>query len=79
MKTKCDDLKSYAILDGSEWGEAMMALCHLSYYSYLMSEELSVALQKEISDNLAYVKANATIVESSETHTTNYKTLEWNE
>jgi hypothetical protein len=79
MKTKCDDLKSYAILDGTEWGEAMMALCHLSYYSHLLSQELSSALQKEISDNLAYVKANATIVESLETHTTKYKSLEWNE
>jgi hypothetical protein len=79
MKTKCDELKDYAILEGSEWGEAMMALCHVSHYSYLLSEELSTALQKEISDNLEYVKANATIVESSETRTTKYKTLEWNE
>ena len=78
-KTECDELKSYAVLDGTEWGEAMMALCHLSYYSYLLSESLAKEISTEIKEQLAYVKAHTTIVEETETHTSTYKLLEWNE
>lgn len=78
-KSICEDLKSYAILDGTEWGEAMMALCHLHHYTPYISESMVEAINKEISENLEYAKTHATIVEESETHTTKYKSLEWNE
>ncbi len=78
-KDTCEELKSFAILDGTEWGEAMMALCHLNHYGYLLSTELANSIKKEIADHLAYVKTHATVITETETHTSTYKSLEWNE
>lgn len=78
-KSMCEELKSYAILDGGEWGEAMMALCHVHHYTTYFSKEIVDAINKEISDNLDYAKKHATIVEESETHITKYKSLDWHE
>lgn len=72
-----EELKSYALLEGSEWGEAMLALCHLKYYSHLLNDSLSKELDKEIKDQLEYVRRHAKVVEETETHTSVIKSLEW--
>lgn len=74
-----EELEHYASLDGTEWGETMLALCHLYRYSTYISTELVELIKKEVNDNLKYVKENATIVEESETYTRKIKTLEWYE
>jgi hypothetical protein len=78
-KDACEELKSFAVLDGTEWGEAMLALCHLNHYSYLLSPELKNSVEREIDEHLQYVKTHATVITETETHTSTYKSLEWND
>ena len=72
-----DELIRYAQLDGTEWGEAMELLIQLSERLDYVSDELSAMIQKEINDSLAYVKANAEIIETEETFTRKYSDLVW--
>jgi hypothetical protein len=78
-KDACEELKGFAVLDGTEWGEAMLALCHLNHYTYLLSPELKSSVEKEIDEHLQYVKTHATVITETETHTSTYKSLEWND
>lgn len=75
----CEELKSYALLEGSEWSEAMLALCHLKHYSHLLHADLVKEIDSEIADQLNYVKDHARVVEETETYTSVVKTLEWND
>jgi len=73
------ELCEYGSLDESEWGETMMALCNLVHYRSHISPELLTLLNKEIKENLVYVKENAKIVETHRMVTTTHKELHWHE
>lgn len=78
MRSAVETLVEYAECDGTEWGETILALANLwRYYDYL-SEDLQKALDKEIADQLEYIKQNCRIVEEEETFTRTVKTIEWN-
>ena len=77
MMEQIEELSKYSELDGSEWGETMQALIQLAQYRDYISEELQVLLAKEVSDSLAYVKENCTIVETEETFKRTVRELDW--
>jgi hypothetical protein len=74
-----EELESYAVLDGTEWGETMLLLCQLSSYSSYISKELSNALHREVTENLAYAKENCKVITETETYTKTSSRLEWYE
>jgi hypothetical protein len=80
MNKQIDELQEYADLDGTEWGEAMEALCNLACRGrgYLDEEFMSGVLE-EIGKELTYVRDNAIIVDETETIIRTVKSLEWND
>jgi hypothetical protein len=78
-KDSCEELKGFAVLDSTEWGEAMMALCHMNHYTHLLSPEFKTSVEQEIDKNLQYAIKHATVITETETYTSTYQSLEWND
>ena len=72
-----DELMKYAKLDGTEWGEAMMAMYKLYSYRAMLSEDIIAALEKEINDHHRETLAHCQIVQREEISTTIVQELEW--
>lgn len=71
-----EELRTYAELDGTEWGE-MLDLCERLWgYSSIMSSELVTALENEMKAALEYAREELEIVETVETFTRKTKRLE---
>jgi hypothetical protein len=78
MNKQIDELLEYANLDGTEWGEAMEALCNVAQRGRgYLDDAFSALVLAEIDKELEYVRANTEIVEETETITRATKTLEW--
>ena len=73
---KCE-LMEYADLASDETSEFCYALLHAADYSYHMSDEFKVHLDKEIRCQLKMFKENTRIVETEETYTQKFRDLEW--
>ena len=71
------ELMDYALLEGSELGEACMHLDDLAGYDYCLSDEFVDALKKETAKQLDMFKTLSRIVEKEETYTHKVKSLEW--
>jgi len=73
------ELRDYAELDGSEWGEAAIAICEMWTHSWQYSKTLVKALEKEILAYLRCVKSCTEIKEYEETENVvrKYRELEW--
>jgi len=74
---KIDELREYALLDGTEWGEMIEALCAIAERRSYISDELAEMVMKEIDAELTNVKACAIIEEEEFTTTHKVKTLVW--
>ena len=72
-----DELMKYAKLDGTEWGEAIMVIYQLYSYRAMLSEEMIIALEKEINDHHRDTLAHCQIVQREEISTTIVQELEW--
>jgi excinuclease UvrABC helicase subunit UvrB len=71
-----EQLQEYGELEGSEWGETVVALLHVYNYRHYMSDQLGAALDAELIDSLEYVKTHFRIVEHQETRTITVRDLE---
>jgi hypothetical protein len=71
------ELEKYAELEGSELGEVLRDLCHISNYSNYLSASFEKAVEKEIKTQLIYFKKNTKIVLKKVTQTLEHKELEW--
>ena len=70
-------LIDYALLEGSELGEACVHLDDLIRYDYCLSDEFVIALKKEAARQLDMFKTLTRITEKEETQTYKVKALEW--
>ena len=77
IREKAEELKKYADLENDELSEFWMGLISTAYRADFASDEFAAALEKEIDDQLAYCKENATIVEKDQTYTRKVVSLEW--
>jgi hypothetical protein len=73
------ELMPYAELEGSEVGEVCDLMVQLSGYEPYISAAFSKALEKEMTSQLKYFKANTKIVEEIEEVKHPVKRLEWND
>ena len=69
-------LIEFAELDGTEWGEMILAIDALWGRRDYIDEKTKKALEKEITEQWKWAKENLTIVESVETITRPVRTLE---
>ena len=74
-----DTLVEMAELDGTEWGEMVLAIVHLLGYRDYVSDELKAALTTDLEDQWEWAKENCEIVEVDETITRKSRTLEMKE
>ena len=72
-----EELKKYAKLEGSEYGEALRDLCSLANYANYLSEDFEKAVKKEIKNQIKYFKKNTKIVTNTRTETYEYEELDW--
>lgn len=79
LRQDVEFLTPYEQADGTEWGEMINYLCLLAGRIDYISEELAELVAKEISDNVAYVRENARIVETQETFTRKVVDIEWDD
>lgn len=77
IRTTANDLRKYAEYEGTELGEACMALIHASRYCDYLSSEFLAALHLEITSQLDEFEEYATIVEHEETFTRTVVSVEW--
>ena len=77
LREQCDALGKYAVLEGSEIGEACQCLIALAGYTDYMSPELVKELSAEIYEQLSYFQMHSKIVERRRTKPETYTCLEW--
>lgn len=68
------ELREYAELEGTEFGEMTYALVNL--WGCQLTEEFEESVEKEMCNVLEHYEANYKIVEKTETYIETYKTLE---
>jgi len=73
---KLTELMDFAELDGTEWGEMLLSVNALYSCRSIISEELAIALDNEISSQHEWAVNNLEIVEETETITRTTKRLE---
>jgi uncharacterized protein YqgQ len=71
-----EELIKYASLDGTEWGEMIMAAQQLWHYRDYLSAELASILDQEILAQHEWAVNNLQIVEEKVTETKTYRRLE---
>lgn len=74
---KRNELERYADLEESVIGDACTLLLQLCSYTDYISDEFSVALEKEIDEQLDCFKGNTVIEDREETITRKFKELVW--
>lgn len=79
MMEQVEFLKPYEQADGTEWGEMINYLCLLASRIDYVTDDLAEQIALEISENVAYVKEHATIVERSEIFTRKVIDVEWDD
>ncbi len=72
-----DNLRKYAELEGSNYGDMCLTMCQLlEQYTYI-SDDMLTALVIDMQKQLQYFKDNCEIVKRSITNTSQYVDLKW--
>lgn len=71
-----EELCKYAEIDGTEWGEMIIAMRDLWHYRDYLSKELSEGLDQEILSQHEWAVNNLQIVEEKVIETRTYRRLE---
>ena len=77
LREQCDALGKYAVLEGSEIGEACLCLINLAGYPDYISPELLKELSAEIDYRLSFFQIHSKIVKKRIANPETYSTLEW--
>lgn len=61
-----DKLEEYAQLEGTEWGEYLLALCEVARYDYMAPEYFNKALKRVIELEYKHISNKYKIVRTQE-------------
>ena len=74
---KLSELQTYAELDGSELGEAIIYLTMVKSFSYMYSDVFNKSIEKELEFQLKNFKKNSKIVKREIKTVETIEELEW--
>jgi len=76
---RIDELQKYIELEGTELGEAWNLLCSIHNRHDYLSDKFTIAIRKEIKEQLDYLKKHTTIVKEERTQTYTVSDIVWND
>ena len=79
LRKLATELGEYAMIEGTELGQYLTNLCNLVNDELMMSPEFLEAYERELLNELDFMKTNTKIIETTEVQTITHKILdlEW--